>query len=97
MDLTYYPGFYLKQNVSETVFCLCLQVEASQLGTVDIATLRLRTPPTIAIGVIKPTQRTKPIDVIASVRKQRLTQLFGSTERFHLKMERESSVRNIAF
>jgi hypothetical protein len=32
MDIIQRPGFYLKLNVSETGFCLCLQVEPTKLG-----------------------------------------------------------------
>jgi hypothetical protein len=35
LDIIYRPVFYLKHGVSETVFCLRLQVEPSQLGTID--------------------------------------------------------------
>jgi hypothetical protein len=38
------PCFYLKHNVSETRFCLRLQVEPTQLGPIDRASPYLRTP-----------------------------------------------------
>jgi hypothetical protein len=43
LDIINYPVFYLKHDVSETGFCLCLQVEHTQMGTVKRASLYLRT------------------------------------------------------
>jgi hypothetical protein len=42
----HYPSscLYLKHNVSETGLCLCLQVEPTQLGSIDRASPYLRTP-----------------------------------------------------
>jgi hypothetical protein len=40
------PNLYLKQNVSETRFCLRLQVERAQLGPIDRTILYLWTPAT---------------------------------------------------
>jgi hypothetical protein len=38
------PRFYVKHNVSETEFCLRLQVEPTQLVPIDRSSLYLRTP-----------------------------------------------------
>jgi hypothetical protein len=35
LDIIHSPFFYLKHDVSETTFCLRLQVETAQLGTID--------------------------------------------------------------
>jgi hypothetical protein len=37
LDVIDDPVFYLKPDVSETGFCLCIQVEPTQLGQIDIA------------------------------------------------------------
>jgi hypothetical protein len=37
MDIIHRPALYLKYNVSETGFCLCLQVVDTQFGPVDRA------------------------------------------------------------
>jgi hypothetical protein len=42
MDIVHYPVFYLKHNVSETAFCLHLQVELTQLAPKDRDRLGLR-------------------------------------------------------
>jgi hypothetical protein len=42
LDIIHRSIFYLKQNVSETGFCLRLQVESIQLYRIDTASLRLR-------------------------------------------------------
>jgi hypothetical protein len=42
LDINHRPVFYLKQNVSETVFCLRLQVELTQLGPTDRSSLCFR-------------------------------------------------------
>jgi hypothetical protein len=39
MNIIHRPDFYLKHNVSETGFCLHLQVEDTQLGPEDRANL----------------------------------------------------------
>jgi hypothetical protein len=46
--------FYLKHNVSETVFCLLLQVEPTDLGTIDRASPY---PPHAGLEKSKLTQR----------------------------------------
>jgi hypothetical protein len=38
------PCFYLKHNISETGFCLRLQVEPTELGPIDRTSPYLRTP-----------------------------------------------------
>jgi hypothetical protein len=45
------PASYLKYDFSETAFCLRLQVEPTQLGPVDIASLCLRTQPFGAVNL----------------------------------------------
>jgi hypothetical protein len=44
LDIIHRPVFYLKYNVSETEFCLRLQVEPTELGPMDRASPYLRTP-----------------------------------------------------
>jgi hypothetical protein len=53
----HYPSscLYLKHKVSETEFCLRLQVEHNQLGSMDRSSLCFRLPATTA-RFIKPTQ-----------------------------------------
>jgi hypothetical protein len=41
LDIIRRPVFYLKLNVSETGFCPRLQVEPTQLGAIDRASLSL--------------------------------------------------------
>jgi hypothetical protein len=43
LDIIHGPVFYLKHGISETGFCLRLQVELSQVGQTDRASIRLRT------------------------------------------------------
>jgi hypothetical protein len=43
LDIIHRPIFYLEQKVSETGFCLRLQVEPIQLGPIDRAGPCLRT------------------------------------------------------
>jgi hypothetical protein len=43
LDITHRPVFVLKHNVSETGFCLRLQVKPAQLGPIDRASPYLRT------------------------------------------------------
>jgi hypothetical protein len=45
-----YP-FYLKRDFSETVSCPLIQVEPTQVGPIDRASLCLRAPPTTPIGL----------------------------------------------
>jgi hypothetical protein len=40
--------YFIKHDVSETGFCLRLQVDPTQMGPIERASLRLRTPPTAA-------------------------------------------------
>jgi hypothetical protein len=35
LDIIYRPVFYLKRNVSENRFCLCLQMEPTELDSID--------------------------------------------------------------
>jgi hypothetical protein len=42
MDIIYRPVFYLRHNVSETEFCLRLQVEITQLDPIDRGILYLQ-------------------------------------------------------
>jgi hypothetical protein len=53
----------MKQNHSQTGFCLHLQVEATQLGPADRARLCLRTPAKASIRFVKPTHQKPPIRV----------------------------------
>jgi hypothetical protein len=41
-DIIRLPFFYLKHNVSETGFCLCLNFVSTELGPVDKISLCLR-------------------------------------------------------
>jgi hypothetical protein len=50
------PVFNLDHDVSETGFCLRLEVEHTHLGPVDRASLCLRTPATLSMGFIEPTE-----------------------------------------
>jgi hypothetical protein len=43
LDITHRHVFYLKYDVSETEFCLQLQVETIQLGPIDRASLISKT------------------------------------------------------
>jgi hypothetical protein len=54
LGIIHRPVYYLK-HVSETRFCLRLQVETTQIGPIDRASVCLRTPATTQIGFIKPT------------------------------------------
>jgi hypothetical protein len=58
LDIINRPVFHLKHHVSETGFCLRLQVEPTQLGSTDRAILCLWTPARTPVGFIKPTQTT---------------------------------------
>jgi hypothetical protein len=42
LEIIHRPVFYLKHDVSETGFCLSLQVNTTQLGSIDTASLCLR-------------------------------------------------------
>jgi hypothetical protein len=42
LDIIHCPASYLKQGVSETVFCFCRQEEPTDLGLVDRASICLR-------------------------------------------------------
>jgi hypothetical protein len=59
----YRPVFYLKHDGSKTGFCLRFQVEPTQLGPMESASLCVRTPATMPIGFIKPTQQSPPMRV----------------------------------
>jgi hypothetical protein len=48
LNIIHCPVFYLKHDVSDTVFCLRLQVENSQIGPVERANLCLQIPATTA-------------------------------------------------
>jgi hypothetical protein len=37
LDIIHRPVYISKHNVSETVFCLCIHVKPTQLGTIDRA------------------------------------------------------------
>jgi hypothetical protein len=43
VDIIHHPVFHLKHDVSETWFCLRLQVEPTKLGPIEKACLYLRT------------------------------------------------------
>jgi hypothetical protein len=45
LDIIHHSDFYLKQKVSETAFFLRLQVEPTQLGSIDKASVCLWTVP----------------------------------------------------
>jgi hypothetical protein len=47
LDVIHRPVFYLKHDVSETEFCLCLQVRTTEIGRIEKAELCLRTTSTI--------------------------------------------------
>jgi hypothetical protein len=49
LDIIHRPVFYLKHNVSETPFCLRLQVENNQVHPTDRVSLCLRTLATTAL------------------------------------------------
>jgi hypothetical protein len=55
LDIIQYPNF-IHNTVSETGFCLHLEVEPTQLGQIDRANLCLRTRATTLIEYIKPIQ-----------------------------------------
>jgi hypothetical protein len=42
LDIIHRPGFYLKQNISETAMCLSLQVKHTQVGPIDGGSLCLQ-------------------------------------------------------
>jgi hypothetical protein len=42
LDINHRSAFYL--NVSETSFCLCLQLEPTQMGPIERVSLRLQNP-----------------------------------------------------
>jgi hypothetical protein len=54
VDIIHRPVFYLKDKVSETVFCLRLQVETTQMDPIDraISSCFRRQRLTISIGPI---------------------------------------------
>jgi hypothetical protein len=54
-DIVHRPVSYSKHDVSETGLCLRLQVEPTQVGLIDRASLYLRTPATTT-GFVRPTQ-----------------------------------------
>jgi hypothetical protein len=41
LDIIHLPVFYLPRGVSETGYCLCLQVEPTRLGPLDRASFCL--------------------------------------------------------
>jgi hypothetical protein len=49
LGIIHRPIFYLKHDISETEFCLCLQVEPTQLGPINRASC-LWAPATIPKG-----------------------------------------------
>jgi hypothetical protein len=52
LDIIHHPVFYLKLNVSETGFCILLQVEPAQMGPTDRASLCLRSGVALSIEPI---------------------------------------------
>jgi hypothetical protein len=44
LDIVHRPVTYLKHDISETGFCVRLQVEASKLGLIERDSLCVRTP-----------------------------------------------------
>jgi hypothetical protein len=56
VDIIHRPAFYLKHDVSDTGFCLRLQVEPTHVGPIDRASVWPRKPATTRIVFIKSTQ-----------------------------------------
>jgi hypothetical protein len=54
LDIIHRPVLYKTYNVSETGFCLRLQVEPIQLGPIDRASPCLRTPAPTQDRIYKP-------------------------------------------
>jgi hypothetical protein len=95
------PVSLSKYNVSETGFCLRLQVKPTQLGPIDRASPYLRIPVSLSRGYINQAQHrpsyiplwkwhTCPEIETSSIDWTQLS-------RFYLKTETESSFRNIVF
>jgi hypothetical protein len=54
LGIIHRPVFYLKYNISETEFCLRLQIKPIQLGPIDTASPYLRTSAQTQYRVYKP-------------------------------------------
>jgi hypothetical protein len=61
LDIIHSPVFYLKHDVSEAGFCLRFQVEPTQFGPLDSASLSFRRETVVFIIIY---HRHKPIGVI---------------------------------
>jgi hypothetical protein len=85
----YCPVYFSKHNVSETGFCLRLQVKPTQLGPINRASPYLRTPVPDARWSITSYPRCTEIGT-SSIDWPQLS-------RFYLKTEIESSLRNGVF
>jgi hypothetical protein len=66
LDIIHCPFFYLKCIVSETGFCLRIQVEATQTDPIERASLCFRTPTTTPIEFTKPTQQSPLVFLLVS-------------------------------
>jgi hypothetical protein len=53
LDIIHSPAFYLKHGISETGFCISLEVEPTQMGPTERAAFCLRTPATTPTGVVE--------------------------------------------
>jgi hypothetical protein len=62
MDIIRHHVFYLEHNALETGFCLRLQVEPTQLGPIDIASLDLWTRGRDWLKLLDPTEYVPPED-----------------------------------
>jgi hypothetical protein len=56
LDINNLPVFYFKDNITETGFCLRLQVEPTQLGPINRASTYLRTPAPTQGRIYKPSK-----------------------------------------
>jgi hypothetical protein len=54
LDIIHRPFYLLKHNISETGFCLHVEVKPTQLGPVNRASPYLRTPAPTQVRVCKP-------------------------------------------
>jgi hypothetical protein len=58
LDIIHRPVFHLKHNVSETGFCLRIQVEHTQLGLIDRPSVCLQTQAATSTGFTSLSQHT---------------------------------------
>jgi hypothetical protein len=59
--------FHLKHSVMQIGFCLSLQVEPTHMGSIDGASLCVRTAATTPVGFIEPAQHKRPMRVNISI------------------------------